>query len=295
MLGLNLTFAERVSTLAKLVVELGKPHIAFGLKEYDEAIVSSLRRCFEWARITIVCPPNIAPIDGFEMMVDEDPEERLASLLALDQVEGIIRGTIDDFKTIEAYERISGERHTLVPALLQSPNGRQFFLEPASNPEGWSKESRLRIAEGLSDFVRKWDILPSIAVYTGVRHDTYARRTGHLEGVIGKLNQTYEDAEWIVAGLAKKGLVAKNCAIDLNVAIEEGFNIHIPVNGMVGNQAFRAFLAGGGGLLAAPRLGISRLYEDNSRTEKDFHFHVLWIVAQINGRKIPGKGRCLIT
>jgi predicted methyltransferase MtxX (methanogen marker protein 4) len=82
----------------------------------------------------------------------------------------------------------------------------------------------------------------------------------------------------------EQGLTAENCSIDLNVAMDQGFNIHVPVNGMVGNQVFRAFLAGGGRLLAAPRLGV-RVYEDNSRTEKDFLFHVLWTASQIFRRK----------
>jgi predicted methyltransferase MtxX (methanogen marker protein 4) len=285
MTHLQRTFSELVTAQVKRGAALGKPRLAFGLKGYDEEIVDSLRRGSEWARISLVTPPDIAPIDGFEMIADANPEMALASLLARDQVDGIIRGTIDDFKTIEAYEQISGERHTLVPALMQSRSGREFFLEPASNPEGWSKEDRLRIAENLSGFVQEWNIKPLIAVYAGVRHETYARRVDHLEGVIAALNQTYEEAEWIVAALAEKGLAAKNCAIDLNVAIEEGFNIHVPVNGMVGNQAFRAFLAGGGRLLAAPRIGLSRVYEDNSRTEKDFLFHVLFVVSQISRRK----------
>lgn len=279
------TFSQQVAAEVRNVVELGKPHIAFGLKNYDEQIIGSLRQGAEWARISLVTPPDVAPIEGFEVIANANPESTLASLLALDQVDGIIRGTNDDFKTIEAYEQMSGERHTLVPALLQSPNGHEFFLEPASNPEGWTKEGRFTIAKNMSDFVKKWDIEPLIAVYAGVRHETYALRSGEHEGIVGALNRTYEEAEWIVAALTEKGLSAKNCSIDLNVAIDEGFNIHVPVNGMVGNQVFRAFLAGGGRLLAAPRIGLSRVYEDNSRTEKDFLFHVLWTVSQIFRRR----------
>jgi predicted methyltransferase MtxX (methanogen marker protein 4) len=279
------TFSEQVAILVKEIDNLGKPRIAFGLKEHDDAIVSSLRLSLQWAHISLVTPPNVAPIHGFEMVAGDNPENTLAALLASDQVEGIIRGTLDSFQTIEAYEKLTGERHTLAPSLLQARNGHEFFLEPVSNPEGWTKEERLRIAENLSDFVKKWDVEPLIAVYTGVRHETYARRSGQLHGVIATLNQTYEEADWIVAALSKKGITARNCAIDLNVAIENGFNIHVPVNGMVGNQAFRAFLSGGGCPLAAPRIGLSRVYEDNSRTEKDFNFHVLWTVAQINRHK----------
>ncbi|MEX1014798.1 MAG: hypothetical protein WDZ80_06590, partial [Candidatus Paceibacterota bacterium] len=106
------------------------------------------------------------------------------------------------------------------------------------------------------------------------------------EGIVGKLNKTYEDAEWIVSQLKDDGFEAKNWSIDLNLALEEGYNLHVPVNGMVGNQIFRAILLSGGKILTATRRGLSRHYEDNSRTEKDFTFHVKWLVALINKDKV---------
>jgi len=71
----------------------------------------------------------------------------------------------------------------------------------------------------------------------------------------------------------------------LNPAVEDGYNVICPVNGMVANQMFRVLLFCGGKVLAATRLGLSRLYEDNSRTEKDYEFHVKWLVALVNKRK----------
>jgi hypothetical protein len=41
----------------------------------------------------------------------------------------------------------------------------------------------------------------------------------------------------------------------------------------------------GGKIVMALRLGISRLWEDNSRTEKDYKSHVRGLVAMINKRK----------
>jgi predicted methyltransferase MtxX (methanogen marker protein 4) len=104
-------------------------------------------------------------------------------------------------------------------------------------------------------------------------------------GVTAALNETYQDAEWIVEELRKLHLHAKNWAVDLNPAVDDSYNIHIPVNGMVGNQIFRAILLCGGRLLATPMLGLSRPYEDTSRTEKNMDFHIKWIAALINRKK----------
>ena len=80
----------------------------------------------------------------------------------------------------------------------------------------------------------------------------------------------------------RKGYDAKNWSIDLNVAIEEGANLIIPANGMVGNQIFRTVLFCSGKSFGGPRLGLSRYYGDNSRTEKDFEPHIKFLAARIN-------------
>ena len=197
-----------------------------------------------------------------------------------------MRGTIDDFKTYESYQKLTGENYDEgSPSLLADNAGRQFFLCPISNPKGWTKEERLLIAEHHADFAKQWRLPVRVAVYTGVRHETYDRKKNIRRGVTGHLNQTYEDAEWIVAELKKRKVKAKNWAIDFNPAAAAGYTIHIPVNGLVGNQMFRMLLLNGGKILIATRFGLSHFYEDNSRTEKDFDFHIKWLVARINEKR----------
>lgn len=267
------------------LVKLGRPRIAFGLKEPNKEILDSLEKGIEYADIILVGPEAIKDVEGFEKVIDEKPEEKLASMLANGEVEGIIRGTVDDFTTYEAYQKLTGEKVTFDSGLLEDPKGRQFFLTAASNVEGWTKEERLDMALRTAEYAKEWGVEPKIAVFTGRRHETYPRKKDIREGVDGILNKTYEDAEWIVLELKKRGFNADNWAIDLNPAVEDGCNILVPVNGMVGNQMFRVLLFCGGKILSATRLGLSRVYEDNSRTEKDFLFHVKWTVALINRKK----------
>jgi len=278
-------FNQKVEELVKL----GKSKIAFGLKEPNEEILESLKRGRQYADIILVGNQAIKNVEGFEKIIAEKPEEKLASMLANDEVEGIVRGTIDDFTTYEAYERLTGEKYTFCPGLLEDPKGRQFFLTAASNPEGWDREERLKTTINIANFVKEWGIEPNIAVFTGRRHETYPRKKEITDGVDGILNKTYEDAEYIVEKLKEQGLEAKNWAIDLNPAVEAGANVLCPVNGMVGNQMFRVLLFSGGKILSATRLGLSRIYEDNSRTEKDFEFHIKWTVAMINKKKSKAK------
>ncbi len=265
-----------------------RAQIAFGLAEPTPSVLESLKRCQAFVDITLVGPPAIAGQINFPLIIDEQPEERLAGLLARDEVEGLVYGTLDDFKTREAYERLAGEQASVVICLMRDPIGRHFFVGPASNPEGWTKEERLALALAHATFMADWDLQPDIAVFTGIRHGTYKRKRDQRQGVLGTLLQTYEDAEWIVEQLRQRGFKATNWTIELNVALDAGANLLIPVNGLVGNQVFRAVQMGSGRVVLTPQLGFSRCYETCSRNEKDFFTHLQWLAAWIN-RSRPKK------
>lgn len=278
--------ASAFKKMVEITIKKGKPTIAFGLQKPDAEILKSLKKGRKYAKIILVGHKVIKNVKEFEKIIADNPEEKIASMLVAGEVEGMIRGTIDDFKTYETYQKLSGKKETINPALMEDTKGREFFLSPASNPEGWEKEERLFIAENLGEFAKELGVEPQIAVFAAERHDTYPRKKHIRKGVVGFLNKTYEDAEWIVAELTKKGYQAKNWSIDLNPAIEAGYNVMIPVNGMVGNQIFRALYVCGAKMLACPRLGLPHCYEDNSRTEKDYEFHVKWLVSWINKKII---------
>lgn len=99
------------------------------------------------------------------------------------------------------------------------------------------------------------------------------------------MNKTYEEAEWIVNELKQNNVEAKNWSIDLDLAVKDGYTIIVPVNGMVGNQIFRAILLSGGKLLTATYFGLDHFIEDNSRNEKNLDFHIKWLAALINKGK----------
>lgn len=270
-------------------LKLSKPRIGFGLAKPDKETLASLKKSKKYADIILVGPEVIAKISGFKKIISDNPERKLPELLVNGEFDGIVRGTIDDFKTYENYQDLVGKEKTeglIELALLEDFHGRQFFLSDGSNPIGWTKEEKIKSCEGIIDFIKKLGVKPKIGAITGVRHGTYQRRKSTREGVIGILNQTYEDAEEVVRYFKNKGMEAKNYAIELNVAVEDGCNIIVPPNGMVGNQIFRALcLIGGGKILTCSRANIPHPYEDNSRCEKDFEPHIKWLVAWINGRK----------
>jgi predicted methyltransferase MtxX (methanogen marker protein 4) len=251
----------------------------------NEEILASLRRSVGYATIKLVGPRAIEAITDFDVVVDASPEQKLASMLATGVVDGIVRGTVDDKKTIQAYKALTGESDDRCPALLQDPVGRQFFLCAASNTDGWTKQQRLAEACATAAFMKGWGIEPKIAVFTAIRHETNKAIRWKLDRVSRALKRTYRDAQWIVKKLRALGYTAENMTIDLNSAVDDGYNIHVPINGIVGNQIFRTFVFCGGKVVTATRIGLKQPYEDNSRSEKDFESHVRWLVALINKKR----------
>lgn len=267
----------------------GRAKIGFGLLKKDDEIIQSLNKAKEFADIVIVGPKELQEVEGFECVLVDNPEEKLAKMLYQGEVDGIVRGTIDDFKTFEAYQKLVGEERTKDMkelGILEDAFSRQFFVSEASNPGGWTKKEKIHNVEGIIEFMKELGMEPKIGTIAGTRHDTYERKKDIKEGIVGILNKTYEDAEQVVKYFKDKGYQAKNYAIELNGAVEDGCNIIVPPNGMVGNQWFRALcLIGGGKLLIGSRANLPHVYEDNSRNEKDFEYHIKWAAAWANSKK----------
>jgi predicted methyltransferase MtxX (methanogen marker protein 4) len=284
---------KKISQFEKIIqerIKLGKPKIGFGLQEPNREVLKSLVKSKKYADIVLVGPNAIKNVKGFQKVISQAPEKDLAKMLFNQEFDGIVRGTIDDFKTFEAYQMLIGQekaKQMIELGLMEDFYGRQFFISQASNPLGWSKEEKIKDCEGTIKFMKlELGLKPKIGFITGVRHETYERKKGTKKGVQKILNQTYEDADFIVDYFTKHKIEAKNYAIEIETALKEGCNIIVPPNGMVGNQIFRTLvLVGGGKFLACSRANFPHPYEDNSRSETDFEPHIRWLVAWINGRK----------
>lgn len=218
-------------------------------------------------------------IPGFNTIVSDKPEQTLVDLLINNEVEGIIRGTLDDFTCFSYYCFKTGydKESSVNPGLMETPDGKMFFLSPASNPEGWLMEEKKKIVIGITAFMKEFGMVPKVAFFTGVRPGSVGKNP--------KMDQTWYDAEALTKYFNEQGIEAKNYNIELDTAIKEGSNLIVPANGMIGNQIFRAIHACGGRVLICPRVGLPHVYEDDSRTETDYEWHIKYVVAAINNLK----------
>jgi len=269
-----------------------KKKIGFGMKMYNETIADSLKRASKFAEVVVIVPLDFDGPKNFSVIRDANPEEKLAAMLVSGELDGIVRGTIDDFKTLEHYKKLTNEKCLAAPALFRIPGEYYFLLGLVTNTEGYEKEERLFIAQTIASFLKKSGIDSKIAVFAGTRHETYERKSDVKEGTVGYLNKTYEDAEWIVKKLKDDGYVASNYTIDVDVAIKDGYNILLPVNGLVANQIFHLLFVFGGQDFGI-RIGFSKIYIDNSRNETNFEPHIKFACALANSNSDQGTVKIL--
>jgi len=265
-------------------LKLGRPKIAFGIKESNSVIEESLRRGEKYADLVLVSKQEIP---GFKTVVSENPEYKIIDMLLDGEVDGIVRGTIDDFGAFYHYCKKTGfiKNKVINPGLMETPevdtpSGKkkyQFFISPGSNPEGWEVEEKIYLTEGIAEFMRTLGWEPKIGFFTSVRPGSIGKNP--------KMDQTWHDAEKCVQYFKEKGYNAINYNIESNTAIEDGANLIVPANGMIGNQMFRMVLVSGGKCIICPRINLPHIYEDTSRTEKDFEWHIKYAAAWANSKK----------
>ena len=131
--------SARIDELA----ERRRVRIGVGLVNPDPKLIAELEGCARHADIVVVSPPTIELPGAWDVRTATQPEESLASMLVGGQVEGLLRGTLDGAKTIEAYMLASGDRDPTCPGLIEDASGRQFFLSAISNSNGFTEEQRL--------------------------------------------------------------------------------------------------------------------------------------------------------
>jgi len=250
------------------------------INETDE-ILESIKKAEDVADVVIYSNHEIP---GFETRVfssDEEIGRAMVSDYKNGEIGQFVRGQVDDFGVVDEFKRqfdIPEEEKRIDLALLEDFYKRQFFLVMTSNPEGQTLEDKIRIIDGATTWMKEeFNYDPKVAVMATCR-----------PGSVGKdpvMTKSYEEAEKVVEFLEKKGVEARNIHIELQSALPWA-NVVMASNGTIGNQIFRALvLLGGGKNLITPTIFPGKgVYEDNSRNETDWYFHIVFACALANSK-----------
>ena len=260
--------------------KLNKRKIAIGIIRPIPETIESLKKASEFADLVVVG----AKVDGFNNIVEENDDEAsriIIKLLKEGKVDGIVRGQVKDSFTLDEFHRQFGKEplpsnRKVAFALLQKGD-YCFSVSTCSIYQGMTLEDKIYEVDCIIEYMVKMGIKPKIGVMSSLRPTSKVGKYSSLDEIAAINRQ-------LTKYLQDKGYDTKEYYFEYETAVWEGCNLIIPAMGLVGNAWMKALLyLGDWNLIACPYLNLGVAYEDGSRNEKDFYWHIVHCVAMING------------
>jgi len=242
--------------------------IAIGLLEASNSIKDSLKRASSFADITIIGKK----IKGFKYIPanKDNIEEKEVKLILSKKIDGLIRGQADTYKFEDLLSKKAGysREQVLVSGLFEDQFKRMFFTTSGSHSDGWTIKSKILMVDELIKKMNGLKIKPKIAFLTWVRPGSVGRNFF--------LDQSWEQAEYLVKYYNKKGYKVKNYNIEIETALNDGANLICFATGASGNMFSRtlAFLVKNPFYIYF-HTGIRENIIENNRTVQDYFNMVL--------------------
>ncbi|OGL67599.1 hypothetical protein A3B21_03230 [Candidatus Uhrbacteria bacterium RIFCSPLOWO2_01_FULL_47_24] len=260
-----------------------KRKIAIGIMRPIPETVESLKRASEYADLVVVG----AKVDGFENIAEANDDEAsriIIRLLKEGKVDGIVRGQVKDSFTLDEFHRQFGKEplpsnRKVCPGILQKDQ-YCFVASTSSIYQGHTLEDKKYEIDRLIRYMEE-DIgmIPKIGVMSSLRPTSKVGKYPLLDDIAAINTQL---AEY----LRGRGYDTKEYYFEYETAVWDGATLIVPSMGLVGNAWFKALLyLGGWNCLACPYLDLGVVYEDGTRNEKDFFWHIVHAVAMANSHR----------
>jgi len=270
-------FLERVKK------QTTRPKIAIAISRPIPETVESLKKASEFVDLVVVG----AKVDGLENIVEEDQEKAsniLIGLLKDEKVDGIVRGQVKDSYTLDEFHR-QFEREPfpsnrkVVPVILEKDE-YSVVIPTASIYQGMTLEDKKYEIDRVIRYMKEdLGTEPNIAVMSTLRPTSKVGKYPMLDDMAAINKQL---AEY----LREEGYQVNEYYFEYETAIWSKANLIIPSMGLVGNTFFKALLyLGGWSMIACPYLDFGVVYENGTRNEKDFFWHIIHCASMISQKK----------
>jgi len=242
--------------------------------------IASLEKASEFADLVVVG----AKVKGFENIVEKDQDKAASILISLakeNKVEGIVRGQLKDSATLDEFYKqfnkkpVPSNRKVFIGILQKGSH--TFLASTASVYQGLTLEDKIYEVERIIQYMKEdLDIEPKIAVMGILRPTSKRGKYKILDDVTEQCTQCHQY-------LVDKGYDSKEYYMEYETAVWEGRNLIVPSTGFVGNSWIKALIyLGDWQLIGCHYLDTGVVYEDGSRNEKDFYWHIVHAVALCN-------------
>lgn len=271
-------FSERFLEKAKT----RRRRVGIGIRRPVPETIASLQRAAEVAEIVVVGPK----VDGFESIVEADEDEasrKLISLLKDGKIDALVRGQVKDSFTLDEFHRQFGRvplpsNRKVCPGIMEKGD-YSFIVSTCSIYQGMTIEDKKFEIDRIIRYMEEdLGLVPKIGVMSTLRPTSKIGKYPLLDNM-AKLNSE------LAAYLRGRGYDATEYYFEYETAVWNRANLIVPSMGLIGNAWMKALLyLGDWKLIACPYLDFGVAYEDGTRNEKDFYWHIVHAAAMANSR-----------
>lgn len=249
-----------MSLLSDIEKKASKNHarIGLGIGKISEKLIQSAEDARNYAEVVLVGDEKEIKKKGthLEIIHSNEPSRNLVELLLAGKIDGAVRGTLSATKTLSELKKALNLKKLYRVALLETPNGRPFFLAPVGIDEGNSVDDKVELIKRGAEHFKRLGIEMKVGILSGGRFEDKGRDK--------TVDKTLEDAEIVTKKVCALGIDAKNYSILIEDAIEEANFIMAP-DGISGNLIFRTLVFLGGGYGHGAPILMEKVFVDTSR------------------------------
>ena len=249
-----------MSILSDIETKARKNHarIGLGIGKVSEKLIRSAEAASKYSDVVLVGDESEIKTIGtdLEIIHSNEPPEKLIELLLSGKIDGAVRGTLSATKTLSELKRSLNVKKLYRVALLETADGRPFFLAPVGIDEGNSVDDKVELIKRGAEHFRRLGVEMKVGILSGGRFEDKGRDK--------TVDRTLEDAELVTRKVSALGIKAKNYSILIEDAIEEANFIMAP-DGISGNLIFRTLVFLGGGYGHGAPVLMEKVFVDTSR------------------------------
>lgn len=232
--------------------------IGLGIGKISEKFIRSAEDAREYADVVLVGNSKDIKAIGtdLEIIHSIEPWKKLVELLVVGEIDGAVRGTLSATKTLLELKESLNIKKLYRVALLETADGKPFFLAPVGIDEGNSVDDKIELIRRGAEHFRRFGIEAKVGILSGGRFED-AGRDEHVD-------KTLAEAELVTKKVCEMGINAKNYSILIEDAIAEA-NFIIAPDGISGNLIFRTLVFLGGGYGHGAPVLMDKVFVDTSR------------------------------
>jgi putative methanogen marker protein 4 len=233
--------------------------IGVGVLEKPHHALASIEKCNGKHQLCVYTDADTARTTSFPcpVVVAKHPERALIDDLYAGNVAAAVRGSLPSHTTLAYLKQVSSCTFLERIVLLETGDGKMFFLCPVGIDEGYTISEKVALIEKGRVLASRFSLSPVVGVLSGGRHDDYGRHP-YVDALL-------DDA---------RELSNRTGAVDFGILIEDAVRecgLIIAPNGVYGNMIFRTLaLVGNGKSHGAQVVNLDRIFVDTSRANPDY-------------------------